>query len=82
METVSARDANHSFSELLTRVECGEEILITKHGKPVAILSPYRAPLMTPERAEAIFRAVTLMQQGLPWRDVGRAFTREEMHER
>ena len=37
MKTVSARQANHDFSELLSRVERGEEILITKRSKPVAI---------------------------------------------
>jgi prevent-host-death family protein len=44
MKTVSARQANHEFSDLLSRVERGEEILITKRNKPVAVLSPYRPP--------------------------------------
>jgi antitoxin (DNA-binding transcriptional repressor) of toxin-antitoxin stability system len=30
MKTVSARQANHEFSDLLSRVERGEEILITQ----------------------------------------------------
>jgi prevent-host-death family protein len=42
MKKVSARQTNHDFSELLSRVERGEEILITKRSKPVAVLSPYR----------------------------------------
>ena len=54
MKTVSARQANHEFSNLLSRVERGEEILITKRSKPVAVLSPYRPPLMTAERKKAI----------------------------
>ena len=33
MKTVSARQANHEFSDLLSRVERGEEILITKRSK-------------------------------------------------
>ena len=56
MKTVSARQANHEFSGLLSRVERGEEILITKRNKPVAVLSPYRPPLMTPEREKAVTR--------------------------
>ena len=40
MKTVSAREANHDFSELLSRVERTEQILITKRSKPVALLSP------------------------------------------
>jgi prevent-host-death family protein len=42
MKTVSARQANHEFSALLSRAEQGEDILITKHHKSVAVLSPYR----------------------------------------
>ena len=38
MNAVSARQANHEFSELLSRAEPGEEILITKRSKPVAVL--------------------------------------------
>jgi antitoxin (DNA-binding transcriptional repressor) of toxin-antitoxin stability system len=45
---------NHEFSDLLSRVERGEETLITKRSKPVAVLSPYRPPLMTPAREKAV----------------------------
>jgi antitoxin (DNA-binding transcriptional repressor) of toxin-antitoxin stability system len=58
MKTVSARQANHEFYELLSRVEHGEEVLITKRGKPVAVLCRHRPPPLTPERQAAIDRAV------------------------
>src|SRR6516162_10080419 len=67
MKTVSARQANHDFSELLSRVERGEEILITKRSKPVALLSPYHPPRLTPERQAAIDHAIEVMAQGLSW---------------
>ena len=82
MKTVSARQANHEFSDLLSRVEHGEEILITKRSKPVAILSPYRPPLMTAERERAIQHAIDVMEKGLSWGGALRRFRREEMHER
>jgi prevent-host-death family protein len=82
MKTVSARQANHEFSELLARVERGEEILITKRSKPVAVLAPYRPPRMTKERKKAIEHAIKMMERGLPWGSALRAFTRDEMHER
>jgi antitoxin (DNA-binding transcriptional repressor) of toxin-antitoxin stability system len=66
----------------LSRAERGEEILITKRNKPVAVLSPYRPPLMTPEREKAIQHAIHVMEQGLPWGRTLRRFRREEMHER
>jgi antitoxin (DNA-binding transcriptional repressor) of toxin-antitoxin stability system len=62
------------------RVERGEEILITKRSKPVAVLRPYRPPLMTPERQKAIQHAIDVMAKGLPWGDALRRFKREEMH--
>ena len=82
MKTVSARQANHHFSDLLSRVERGEEILITKRHKPGAVLGPYRPPLMTPEREKAIQHAMQVMRHGLPWGGTLRRFRRDEMHDR
>jgi prevent-host-death family protein len=79
----SARQANHEFSDLLSRVERGEEILITKRNKPVAVLSPYHPPLMTPEREKAVVQhAIDVMGQGLSWGGTLRRFRREQMHKR
>ena len=81
MKTVSARQANHEFSDLLSRVERGEQILITKRSRPVAILSPYCPPRMTAERKKAIQHAIDVMAKGLSWGDTLRRYKREEMHE-
>ncbi len=79
MKTVSAREANQSFSKLLAEVAAGDEVVITRRGRPVAKLSPY-AEETSPERAAAVERMVKLMREGV---DLGglRA-TRDEMHER
>ncbi len=82
MKTVSARDANHGFSELLSHVEQGEEVLITKRGRPVAVLSPYRPPLMTAERQVAVDHAIRVMERGLSWGNALQHFTRDDMHDR
>ncbi len=82
MKAVTAREANQGFSELLSRVESGEEVMITKHGRPVAMLTPYKAPSMTPERQAAIKHAKALMRKGLGWPDDVQIPTRDEMHER
>jgi prevent-host-death family protein len=82
VKTVSARQANHEFSALLSRAERGEDILITKHNEPVAVLSPYRQPAMTTERQKAIQHAIDVMTKGLPWGDTLQSFTRDEMHDR
>lgn len=67
MRTVTAREANQQFSHLLSRVERGEEVLITKRGKSVAVLMPPRPLQMTRERNKAILRALKLTHEGLPW---------------
>jgi prevent-host-death family protein len=40
MRIVTAREANQSFSKLLSEAEQGETVLITKKGKTVAELRP------------------------------------------
>lgn len=39
MRTIGVFEAKTHFSALLSQIEVGEQILITKHGKPVAKLS-------------------------------------------
>jgi prevent-host-death family protein len=80
MKTVSAREANQQFSRLLGEVAEGEEVVITRRGRPVATLAPYRGRPMTPERRAALERLMELVEKGFPMGGI-RA-TRDEMHER
>ncbi len=82
MSAVTVREANQGFSELLAQLQHDDEVLITKRGRPVAVLSPYQAPDVTPEREAALASAVALMETGLPWGDALRPHSRDEMHER
>jgi prevent-host-death family protein len=41
--TVNIHEAKTHLSRLLQRVSMGEEIVIAKAGKPIAMLSPYGA---------------------------------------
>ena len=58
--TVGAYEAKTHLSDLLEKVEAGEEITITKHGAPVAKLVPIRKEVSVEERAAAIRRIQTL----------------------
>jgi prevent-host-death family protein len=51
MITVGAFEAKTKLSELLDRVERGEEVVITRHGKPIARLVAEDAPA---EQAKAL----------------------------
>lgn len=52
--SVGAYDAKTHFSEILQRVEGGEEVTITRHGAPVARLVPIRRASTSAERRTAI----------------------------
>ncbi len=53
MAKVTAFEAKTRFGELLERVAKGEEVVITRHDKPVARLVPEGAP-----RADEVRRSV------------------------
>jgi prevent-host-death family protein len=77
MRSVSAREANQRFARILGEAANGEEIVITRRGKPVAVLAPYRRPPLTPEQKAAIEDVVQMMKRGLV--HGARRFTRDEM---
>jgi prevent-host-death family protein len=78
MITVGAFDAKTNLSALLDKVEAGEEVVITRHGKPVARLVSVQDIDRTRateavEKLRALRKGSTL--GGLSWkelRDVGR----------
>ena len=58
MVTVSAFDAKTRFGSLLDRTSKGEEVVITRHDKPVARLVPEGA-----QRLEDVRRAVAGLRE-------------------
>jgi prevent-host-death family protein len=80
MRHMSAREANQRFARLLSSVEDGEQVVITKRGRPVAIVSPYR-PDLSEERKAAIERMIASMDEPVELGAPFRTFTRNEMHD-
>jgi len=76
--TVGAFEAKTHLSALLERVERGEEILITRHGRPVARLAPVAAALDA-DVAEAVAR---LKRLDLRLGDIGWRALRDEGRQR
>ena len=56
MVTVNLAQAKANLSELLDKVEGGQAVVITRHGKPVAHLTAVAGP-KRPVRPLAAFRA-------------------------
>ena len=79
MESVGLFEAKTHLSELIARAERGEEVIITRHNKPVARLVPIAGPV--PDTAarrlavSALLKAAQGRKLGLDWkalRDGGR----------
>lgn len=79
--TVTATEANRSLSRLLREVERGKRVVITSHGRKVAVMSP--AEQQTPTREQRLAALERLKESWAtqehitigPW-------TREELYER
>jgi prevent-host-death family protein len=73
MKTVGAFEAKTHFARLLERVANGEQIVITRHGTPVARLVPFAKP-----DGERTRRAISRLKAsrkgrrlgGLSWREL------------
>ena len=81
LTSISAREANQRFSELLSKVESeGQGFIVTKHGRPVARILPIekREAGLTPEQEAALRTAVDAQVGHL---GIGK-FSRDELYDR
>jgi prevent-host-death family protein len=86
MESIGLFEAKTHLSELVARAEQGEEVIITRHNKPVAKLVPIRdvSPELYQQRLEALAGLQAIgreiekrggpitVEEILSWRDEGR----------
>lgn len=86
METIGLFEAKTHLSELIARVEAGDEIVITRHNKPVAKLVPIAevSPELVARRKQALAELQAIgrkmiarggpitVEEILQWRDEGR----------
>jgi prevent-host-death family protein len=66
MHTVGSYEAKTHLPQLLERVEHGETITITRHGKPVARLVPAVASTPRPDSDAAIAAMIAFQEQEGP----------------
>ena len=66
MRQVSLRDANQNFAKLIAEVEAGEQVVLTRRGRPVARIVPEtpRKRELTPEQQAARDRLIARMRKG------------------
>jgi prevent-host-death family protein len=83
MSTVTAREANQHFSKFLDAASRGEEVTITRRGKPVAKLVPIVAekdPVEAAAKAAELEAILAQFEKGF----VGKRlddWTRDELYE-
>lgn len=81
-ETISAAEANRSFSRLLRGVREGRSYTVTAHGRPVARIVPAGEHDEVERRARAVAWRVLLERiRNQPIVNVG-PWTRDELYER
>jgi prevent-host-death family protein len=72
MGTVSASDANRSFSALLRRVNQGESVTVLSRGRPVATISPAQQLACSRSAARQVLfarlEAAPVMASPVDWR--------------
>jgi prevent-host-death family protein len=81
-ETITAAEANRSFSRLLRGVQEGHSYLVTSHGRPVArVVPPDSDDEVTLRFRKAARRALLDRVARQPTMDIGH-WTRDELYER
>lgn len=78
-QRVSLREVNQHLTRYVKAAEAGERIVITRRGRPVALLSPVpqQGRTLTPAQEAALKRLLSANHHlG------GKAPSRDEMHER
>lgn len=68
MATYGVAEAKNNFTHLLDRVEQGETVTITRHGKPVAEIkaATRQKPLPNEAQRRAAFEKLRQMRETLP----------------
>ena len=56
MATVSSRELIHNFTRIAARVAAGEELTVTRYGKPLLKLVSAEALLLGPQQREELVR--------------------------
>lgn len=74
---LGAFEAKTKFSHLLDRAERGEEIVITRHGKPVARLIPAESDAQRAERKTLAAKALIALRGELKSAGISREDIRE-----
>ncbi len=61
---IAVADAKPIFSELLRRANAGEEVIVTRHGRPYALITPVDTPTRNRSRQEKLAALTAISEAG------------------
>ena len=79
--TVSATEANRSFSKLFRAVCEGAEVTVTSRGRPIAKMVPIDGEFETRERMRAALNELKEQRARTPMKVIG-PWTRDDLYDR
>lgn len=78
---VPLREVNHHLAQYIHSVEKGNEVIITRRGKPIARMTALKKVThLPPQKERSRKKLLSLMEKGLSLK--GETFNRAELHER
>ncbi len=78
MAAVSSRELIHNFSAIAARVAAGEELTVTRHGKPLIKLAPLGSGERTAEERHVLAQKALSFRMTQPY---GKAFERSDAYD-
>lgn len=80
-QLVSLRDFNHHLAQYIHSVEQGNEVIVTRRGKPIVTMTPLKkVEQLTRLQQKARKNLSLIMKKGVSLK--GEAFNRDSLHER
>lgn len=80
-QLVSLRDFNHHLAQYIHSIEQGNEVIITRRGKPIVTVTPFKKVLqLTRQQQKSRKNLSSIMKKGLSLK--GKVFSRDNLHER
>lgn len=78
VSSVTSREVIHNFSAVAARVAAGEELTVTRYGKPVLKLVQVPAVEMSQQEREALIQKALSMRMTSP---LGKKFERSDAYD-
>ena len=80
-QLVSLREFNHNLAQYIHSIEQGNEVIVTRRGKPIVEMTPFKKVLqLTRQQQKARKNLSSIMKKGLSLK--GNVFSRNTLHER